>query len=193
MGVRDPNDVAAYEELEKRRIGGPRPLSGPVELRDHDPSWSERYAGHASRVRTALGERAVLVEHVGSTSVPGLIAKPIIDIVLEVPDAAEETAYAGDLEDAGYVLRLREPGWFEHRLFQTAGHDVNLHVFSAGCPETERMVRFRDRLRASAPDRELYARTKRELAVSGWSYMQQYADAKTDVIKQIMSSGPSAR
>ena len=187
MEVRDPNDVATYEEFAKRLIGGPRPLSGPVELRDYDPSWPERYAEHASRVRAALGERAVRVEHVGSTSVPGLVAKPIIDIVLEVPDSAEETAFVGELEAAGYVLRLREPDWFEHRLFNAAGQDVNLHVFSAGCSETERMVRFRDRLRASAADRELYARTKRELAVRDWKYLQQYADAKTDVVEQIMT------
>ena len=187
MGLRDPNDLAAYEELEKRVIGGPRPLSGPIELRDYDPSWPDRYAEHASRVRKALGERAVRIEHVGSTSVPGLVAKPIIDIVLEVPDSADEAAYVGDLEAASYVLRIREPDWFEHRLFETAGQDVLLHVFSAGCSETERMVRFRDWLGANTPDRELYVRTKRELAARDWRYMQQYADAKTDVVEEIMT------
>jgi len=187
LGLRDPNDLAAYEELEKRVIGGPRPLSGPIELRDYDPSWPDRYAEHASRVRKALGERAVRIEHVGSTSVPGLVAKPIIDIVLEVPDSADEAAYVGDLEAASYVLRIREPDWFEHRLFETAGQDVLLHVFSAGCSETERMVRFRDWLGANTPDRELYVRTKRELAARDWRYMQQYADAKTDVVEEIMT------
>jgi GrpB-like predicted nucleotidyltransferase (UPF0157 family) len=76
VGVPDPNDIAAYEELEKRVIGGPRPLSGPIDLRDYDPSWPDRYAEYASRIRVALGERAVRVEHVGSTSVLGLVAKP---------------------------------------------------------------------------------------------------------------------
>jgi GrpB-like predicted nucleotidyltransferase (UPF0157 family) len=187
----DPNDVAAYDELEKRVIGGPRPLSGPIELRDDDPRWPERYAEHAVRIRASLGERAVRIEHVGSTSVPGLVAKPIIDIVLEVPDSAAEGAYVGDLEPAGYVLRIREPDWFEHRLFNTPGRDVNLHVFSAGCAETARMVRFRDWLRANAPDRELYACAKRKLAARDWKYMQQYADAKTDVVEQIMTRAMS--
>ena len=187
MGLPDPNDVAAYDELETRAIGGPRPLSGRIELRDYDPRWPEHYAEHAVRVRAALGKRAVRIEHVGSTSVPGLVAKPIVDIVLEVPDSADEAAYVGDLEPAGYVLRIREPDWFEHRLFNTATRDVNLHVFSAGCSETERMVQFRDWLRANAPDRELYVRAKRELVARDWKYMQQYADAKTDVVSEIMT------
>ena len=191
VGGPDPNDVAAYDELEKRRIGGPRTLSGPIELRDYDPRWPARYGEHAARLRGALAGRVVRLEHIGSTSVPGLVAKPIIDIVLEVPDSADEAAYVGDLEAAGYALGFREPEWFEHRLFNTAGRGVNLHVFSAGCPETDRMVRFRDWLRANAADRELYVGAKRELAGRDWKYTQQYADAKTDVVKQIMSRATS--
>lgn len=187
LGLADPNDVAAYEGREKRVIGGPRPLTGPITLRAYDPCWPGRYAEHAARVRAALGERAVRIEHVGSTSVPDLVAKPIVDIVLEVPDSADEVAYVGALEAAGYALRIREPEWFEHRLFNTAARDVNLHVFSAGCSETERMALFRDWLLANASDRALYARTKRELAARDWKYMQQYADAKTEVIEQIMA------
>jgi GrpB-like predicted nucleotidyltransferase (UPF0157 family) len=187
VGLPDPNDVAAYDELEKRQIGGPRPLTGPIELRDYDPSWPERYAEHAARLRAALGDRLVRVEHVGSTSVPGLAAKPIVDIVLEVPDSADEPAYVGDLEAAGYVLRFREPEWFDHRFFDTPDRDVNLHVFSPGCSETDRMVRFRDWLRCSDADRELYLQTKRELATRDWKYGQQYADAKTGVVDEIMT------
>ena len=95
---------------------------------------------------------------------PGLAAKPIIDIALEVPDSTDEPAYVSDLEAAGYVLRFREPEWFEHRFFHTPDGTVHVHVFSAGCPETDRMVRFRDWLRTDDADRELYLRTKRELA-----------------------------
>jgi GrpB-like predicted nucleotidyltransferase (UPF0157 family) len=84
-------------------------------------------------------------------------------------------------------LRIREPDWFEHRMLRRADVAVHLHVFSAGCPETDRMVRFRDHLRGSAGDRDLYARTKRELAAREWKYMQQYADAKTAVISDIMA------
>ena len=187
MGLPDPNDVAAYDELEQRRIGGPMPLTGPIELRDYDPGWPERYAEQATRLREALGERVIRLQHVGSTSVPGLAAKPIIDIALEVPDSTDEPAYVSDLEAAGYVLRFREPDWFEHRLFKPADGGVNLHVFSAGCPETDRMVRFRDWLRTDDADRELYLRTKRELAGRDWKYMQQYADAKTGVVDEIMA------
>jgi GrpB-like predicted nucleotidyltransferase (UPF0157 family) len=136
-------------------------------------------------VRAALGDRVVRLEHVGSTSVPGLAAKPIIDIVLEVPDSSDEPAYVGDLEAAGYVLKIREPAWYEHRLLRVPG-SVNLHVFSAGCPETDRMFRFRDHLRSSAADRELYERTKRDLASRAWKFMQQYADAKNEIVGEIM-------
>ena len=133
-----------------------------------------------------------MLEHVGSTSVPGLPAKPIVDIVLEVPDSADEQAYVPDLGKAGYVLGIREPDWFEHRLLRGPRDAVNLHVFSAGCPETDRMLRFRDHLRTSTADRELYARTKRELAGRNWKYMQQYADAKTEVVGEIMARATAA-
>jgi GrpB-like predicted nucleotidyltransferase (UPF0157 family) len=135
----------------------------------------------------ALGERVVNLEHVGSTSVPGLPAKPIIDMVLEVADSSDEAAYVPDLEAAGYSLRIREPSWFEHRMLRRSDRSVHLDVFSADDPEPEQMIRFRDHLRASAADRELYAVTKRDLAAQDWKYMQQYADAKTGVIAEIMA------
>jgi GrpB-like predicted nucleotidyltransferase (UPF0157 family) len=125
--------------------------------------------------------------HVGSTSVPGLPAKPIIDILLVVADSAQETEYLTALEGAGYKLRVREPGWYEHRMFKGPENDVNLHVFSVGCPEVARMLAFRDRLRTNEADRELYARSKRTLAQREWKYTQNYADAKAPVIEEIMS------
>jgi GrpB-like predicted nucleotidyltransferase (UPF0157 family) len=162
------------------------PLPGRIALCDYDPVWADLYAAEAARVRVALGDRVIRLEHVGSTSVPGLPAKPIIDMVLEVPDSANEPAYVGDLEAAGYVLRIREPSWLEHRMFRVPRGGVHLHVFSRACPETDRMVAFRDHLRSSVADRELYARTKRELAAREWKYMQQYADAKSAVINELM-------
>ncbi len=187
MGLPDPNDVAAYDELEERRIGGPMPLTRPIELHDYDPRWPDLYAEHAARLRAALGERLLRVEHVGSTSVPGLPAKPIIDIALEVSDSADEPAYVPDLEAAGYALRIREPDWFEHRLLRPPDGAAHLPVFSASCGETDRMARFRDWLRANDADRELYLATKRDLAARDWKYMQQYADAKSDVVHQILA------
>jgi GrpB-like predicted nucleotidyltransferase (UPF0157 family) len=193
VSLPDPYDTAAYDAaLARITVGSPTPLSAPIEVRDYDPAWPVAYEREAARVTRALGERARRLEHVGSTSVPGLPAKPIIDIVLEVPNSADEPAYVPDLEAAGYALRIREPDWFEHRMLRGTGDPVNLHVFSAGCSETDRMVQFRDHLRGSAADRELYARTKRELATREWKYGQQYADAKTAVISEIMARAGAA-
>jgi GrpB-like predicted nucleotidyltransferase (UPF0157 family) len=188
LAARDPDDVAAYErDLARVTVGGPRPLEGPIEISDYDPDWSGWFAAEEAGIRAALGDRVLLLEHVGSTSVPGLPAKPLIDMAMEVADTADEPAYVPDLEAAGYVLRIREPEWFEHRLFKGPERDINLHVFPAGCAEVQRMIRFRDWLRANPDDRVLYATAKRELAARPWKYMQQYADAKTAVVAEIMT------
>ena len=134
-----------------------------------------------------LGEQLVDIEHAGSTSVPDLAAKPIIDIVMTVPDATDEDAYVGAMEAAGYALRIREPDWYDHRLFKGPETAVSVHVFSAGCPEVERMIAFRDHLRTNREDRQLYERTKRNLAARRWKYVQNYADAKADVVAEIMA------
>jgi GrpB-like predicted nucleotidyltransferase (UPF0157 family) len=187
-GARDPNDVAAYDEsLAKSYVGTPPELKSKIEIVDYDPAWPELYEREDVRIRAALGEKVVRLEHAGSTSVPTLPAKPIIDIVLEVRDSADEPAYVPDLEAAGYVLQIREPEWFQHRLFKGPDTNVNLHVFSTGCEEADRMVLFRDWLRGYDTDRERYAAAKRELAARDWKYMQQYADAKTAIVQEIMS------
>jgi GrpB-like predicted nucleotidyltransferase (UPF0157 family) len=159
----------------------------PITLADYDPAWPERFAREAERIRSALGDGALQIEHTGSTSVPGLAAKPILDVVLVVADSTDEALYVPALEAAGYVLRMREPEWFEHRLLKGMAPSVNLHVFSRGCEEVERMLRFRDHLRANEDDRRLYERTKRELAGHGWGHVQNYADAKTGVIREILA------
>ena len=188
MTPRDPDDVAAYDrELAEVTIGGPRPLAGPVEIHDYDPGWPRLYEREEDRIRSVLGDRVIRIEHVGSTAVPGLPAKPLIDVVLEVHDAADEAAYVPALESGGYVLRIREPDWFEHRLLKGPDTEVNVHVFTVGCEEVDRMLLFRDWLRENAADRELYAERKRELAGREWKYMQQYADAKTAVVLEIMA------
>jgi GrpB-like predicted nucleotidyltransferase (UPF0157 family) len=162
-------------------------IDGPVRLAEPDPAWPVQFAREAQRIRAALGSRALQVEHVGSTAVPGLAAKPIIDIVLTVRDAADEAAYVPDLEATGYVLQFREPDWFEHRFLRDRDPDVQIHVFTAGSPEVERMLAFRDRLRTRPEERELYERTKRELAARDWDYVQDYADAKSAVVEKIIS------
>jgi GrpB-like predicted nucleotidyltransferase (UPF0157 family) len=162
-------------------------LDGPVRLVDYDPEWPALFAREATRLRQALGERALLVEHVGSTSVPGLAAKPIVDVLLAVADSADEAAYVPALEAAGYALRIREPDWHEHRLFKGPDTEVNLHVFSAGSVEIERMLLFRDRLRDVHEERERYVATKRGLAARRWQHVQDYADAKTAIVEEIIA------
>jgi GrpB-like predicted nucleotidyltransferase (UPF0157 family) len=192
--LRDPSDIAAYDkELPEVTIGGPQVLTGRIEIREYDPAWPELYAREAERIRAVLGDRVVRLEHGGSTSVPGLPAKPIIDIVLEVPDSSDELAYVPDLEAAGYVLRIREPDWFEHRGFKGPDTDINLHVFSAGCAETDQMLLFRDWLRSNEADCELYLQAKRDLAARDWKYTQQYADAKTAVVSEIIARARAAQ
>jgi GrpB-like predicted nucleotidyltransferase (UPF0157 family) len=164
-----------------------RPLSAPILVVPYDSAWPDRFQRECQKIRTALGQQALRIEHVGSTSVPGLPAKPIIDILLVVADSANEVKYATALEGAGFRLHIREPGWHEHRLFKGPEEDINLHVFSAGCSEVERMLAFRDWLRKNEADRELYAECKRRLAQQQWKYTQNYADAKTPVIEEILS------
>lgn len=174
------------ERLRAAVVGELRPTNAPVRLVEYDPAWPLLFEREAARIGSALGGRALLVEHAGSTSVPGLAAKPVVDIVLAVADSADEQAYVPLLEAAGYVLRIREPDWFEHRLFKGPDTDVNVHVFSERCAEIGRMLAFRDHLRRDPEDRELYLRTKRELAARTWRYVQHYADAKTRVVEEIL-------
>jgi GrpB-like predicted nucleotidyltransferase (UPF0157 family) len=167
---------------------GERPRhDGPIELVEYDAAWAVRFEREAEQIRAVLGDDARLVEHVGSTSVPGLAAKPIVDIVLAVPDSSDEDTYVPALEAAGYALRIREPDWYEHRVLKPPDMSVNVHVFSDGCPEIARMLAFRDRLRTNEADRELYERTKRTLAAREWAYVQDYADAKTEVVEEIVA------
>jgi GrpB-like predicted nucleotidyltransferase (UPF0157 family) len=188
MGA-DPHDVPSAAEVRIRAvtIGEPDRLNGAIELRAYDPQWPEQYGIEAERVRAVLGSRALCVEHVGSTSVPALAAKPIIDMLLVVADSSAESDYVPPMEGAGYTLRIREPDWYEHRLFKGPLVNINLHVFSEGCPEIARMIDFRDHLRADAGDRALYQQTKQELAARQWRYVQEYADAKTEVIEAIVA------
>src|SRR5579884_3895999 len=158
------NVIYTEEQLQAIHVGEYKPLNGPVLIVDYDPQWPALFEREARRIRAALGDRVVLLEHVGSTSVPGLAAKPIIDMLLVVPDSSDEAAYVPLLEAAGYLLRIREPEWYEHRVFKGPDTNVNLHVFSPGCPEIDRMIGFRDRLRSHDAERELYQAAKRDLA-----------------------------
>lgn len=151
-------------------------------LADYDPQWPNAYAEQERRIRAALGPAAVLIEHIGSTSVPGLAAKPVIDVLLTVEDITAEEDYLDQLLDVGYELRVREPG---HRMVRTPARDVHVHVLRSGDQAATDYLLFRDRLRADHEDRDLYERTKRALTEQDWADMNAYAEAKTGVIAEI--------
>ena len=181
------------DQLRDVTIGEPQVIGGTVELVEYDRSWPGLFAREARRIECALGRLALRIEHVGSTSIPGLAAKPIIDILLVVADSADENGYAGALSATGYVLRIREPDWYQHRMFKGEDPIVNLHVISEGCPEIERMLLFRDWIRHNKADCALYERTKRELARREWKYIQNYADAKGAVVEEIIGRARASR
>ena len=187
MGAaKPPNAPLTEEQILAANVGTPVVLNGTIDLRPYDPHWPAMYATLADRIRAALGPRILLLEHVGSTSVPGLSAKPVIDIVLAVAESADESAYVPALEGLGFVLKIREPGWFEHRLLKSSAAEINLHVFSDGCEAIGRLLAFRDWLRTHDDDRKLYERTKQALAARTWKYMQNYADAKSEIVSEIL-------
>ena len=167
--------------------------SPAIAVVDYDPAWAERFHKEVARIRPALGEAAQGIEHIGSTSVPGLAAKPIVDILVVVEDSSDEASYVPALEGAGYILRVREPDFHEHRMFRTPAKDVHVHVYSSGSSEIERYLSLRDHLRESSEDRELCARTKRELASRDPPSMQHYAEAKTEVIEGIIVRAAARR
>ncbi|MCS6545204.1 GrpB family protein [Curtobacterium herbarum] len=168
-------------------MGGPEALR--VGLHEHDPAWAVTFAEHRERILRAVGPLDVRVEHIGSTSVPGLAAKPIVDLVVVVPDITDESAYLDPLLGSGYELRVREPG---HRLVRTPTRDVHVHVYERGATAVEDYLLLRDRLRNDPDDRALYEATKRALLSGTWDDMNDYADAKTDVIRAVMDRARAA-
>lgn len=168
-------------------VGGVEALE--VALHDHDDRWADLYLDHRRRIANALAGADVEIEHIGSTSVPGLAAKPIIDIVVAVPDITAEEDYLDALLAAGYVLRVREPG---HRLVRTPARDVHVHLYERDDSAVGEYLLLRDHLRSDAGDRALYEATKRELLGTRWNDMNDYADAKTEVILAIKERARAA-
>ncbi len=182
------------EELARVRLKPPAPA--PVEVVAPNPRWPVVFDRVRDRIVAALGPTAIEIEHVGSTSVPGLWAKPVIDVDLVVPDSSDEAAYVPALEAAGFELRARQPEWEQHRYFRSTDPDANLHVFSPGSVESQRMRRFRDRLISDAADRTSYAALKRALAHQGFTDVMHYNNAKAalvyDIYERIFAADPEA-
>ena len=148
--------------------------------------WPETFDRHRARIAATLGAGAVGIDHIGSTAVPGLAAKPIVDTLVVVADSADEDSYLPAMERAGYVLRVREPDFEEHRMFRTPERDVHVHVLSVGSPEIERYLRLRDALRAAPFLRARYQALKQTLAAQDWQDMNAYAQAKSVMIETII-------
>ncbi|WP_116951169.1 GrpB family protein [Jiangella endophytica] len=165
-----------------------RPETRPIDVVDYDPAWPARYEAVATRIRDALGERVLGLQHIGSTSVPELPAKPVIDVDLTVADPADEPAYLPDLEAAGFVLVIREPSWHEHRALKYADPNTNLHVFGPGCPEVTRQRLFRDWLIEHPEDlaryRDAKLRAAADTTASG-GIVTDYNRHKEPVIREI--------
>lgn len=170
--------------LSEAWISGPEVLDTTIELVEYSPAWPRTFEHLAEEMRSVLVP-GVDIHHAGSTSVPGLCAKPVIDIVLAVPDSRDEASYVPALTDLGYALTIREADWYEHRVLKHTTPRVNLHVFTHDCPEIASMLAFRDHLRTHPGAREAYAAVKRELASRTWTYMQDYADSKSPIIERI--------
>lgn len=177
--------ISDPEQLAAAWVGGDDLRSEAVTVVDADPLWAARFAEEEARLREVLGTVALNIEHVGSTSVPGLAAKPIIDIDVLVDDSEDEERYVPPLEPAGYRLVIREPWWNGHRMLRHDDARINLHVFPVGAAEPARHLLFRDWLRAHPEDRDLYAAAKRGLAAANAATPHEYNLAKNAVIDRI--------
>jgi GrpB-like predicted nucleotidyltransferase (UPF0157 family) len=155
-----------------------------VEIVDYDPAWPEAFEKHRRRIVNALGETARTVEHIGSTAVPTLAAKPIVDIMVTVDNPEDEAAYLRALEETGYVLRVREA---DHRMFRTPERDVHVHIWRRGSEDEKRHLIFREHLRSNPDDRDAYVALKRSLA-GRWKDVNYYAEAKGPFIRQTVES-----
>jgi GrpB-like predicted nucleotidyltransferase (UPF0157 family) len=184
--------VPSFEEITRQPepdpnenpwVNGP-PAPETVTIVAYNPEWPRRYQDLSTQIRAALGEVALSTEHVGSTSVEGLAAKDVIDIDLVVADPRAEDGYVPPLERLGYVLVVREPSFYQHRMLRLAEPRVNLHVFGPDGPETVRHRMFRDWLRAHPEDRARYEEAKRA-AVPGGGTVMAYNRRKEPVIREI--------
>jgi GrpB-like predicted nucleotidyltransferase (UPF0157 family) len=187
MPTMDRDDLNAY--LDTVLIGGRERVA--ITIADYDPAWPARFERERARIEEAFGGGSpIRIEHIGSTAVPGLAAKPIVDILVTVENPDDEAAFASARAHAGYELRVREPG---HRMFRTPQRDVHVHVWADDDAEVGRYLALRDRLRGSREDRLAYERLKRELASRDWDDMNHYAHAKGELIEALLArAAPSS-
>ena len=179
--------VLSDEYIEKCIVSGQKEHNQKILLVEYDEQWPILFEKEKKRISQILKDKALMIEHIGSTSVAGLSAKPIIDILLVVEDAGCEEDCVEALCQQGYVLRIKEPDFENHHMFKGPDTDINLHVFSKGSKEIDKYLIFRNYLRAHPEARMLYEETKKKLAQKKWKYVQNYADAKSEVVLKIMA------
>jgi GrpB-like predicted nucleotidyltransferase (UPF0157 family) len=160
-------------------------MADPVVIVDYDPHWAKMFAEEEARIVEALRGLDAAVEHVGSTSVPGLAAKPIIDILIFVPDPEAAEKAIAPITALGYDYRgeLGIPG----RLYFSGSHPhkYHLHMYPRGHPEIARLLLFRDYLRANSDAARDYAELKRALAEKFRDNREGYTEAKSDFIRSV--------
>ncbi|GAB3264038.1 GrpB family protein [Nocardioides dilutus] len=181
--LRRPFELTDLDQSDAAVIGTAPP--GTVRVVPYDESWPAMADALIAAIREVLGDRVVELDHVGSTSVPGLAAKPVIDLDLVVPDPADEAAYVPALESLGLLLHIREPDWEEHRLLTRVDRSVNLHVFGPAAAEPRRCLLFRDWLRSHPQDRDAYGGLKASLAAQGFERVMDYNNHKAAMVYDI--------
>jgi GrpB-like predicted nucleotidyltransferase (UPF0157 family) len=174
-------DPDLERELDEIIIGERQP--GPVALVEYDRAWPGRFEAVRAELEEALGPLAETIEHIGSTAVPGLAAKPIIDVLVTVSRIEPDAQYVSAIESLGYGLRVREAG---HRMFRPPARDVHVHVWAEGSTDAQDYLLFRDRLRSSPADRRAYEGLKRELAPQDWPDLNYYARAKGPFVAELL-------
>lgn len=165
-----------------------QPAREPIDMVPADPAWPVVFEEIAAGLREVLGARVLDLLHVGSTSVPGLAAKPVIDIDLIVANPANEPSWLPALEAAGFVLTAREPWWHEHRMLRGYDPRSNIHIFGPDAAEPWKHRIFRDHLLRDHTDRDRYARAKQDaarLASAEYETVMEYNRRKEEVIRAI--------
>jgi len=178
-----PFELSDLDRADAAVVGSSRP--GSVHVVPYDDSWLDRASALMAEINAVLGDRVLELEHVGSTSVPGLAAKPVLDLGLVVADPADEAAYVPALEPLDLLLHIREPDWEEHRMLTRPDRSVNLHVFGPTSPEPRRVILFRDWLRTHPDDREAYGALKTALADQGFERVMDYNNHKAELVYDI--------
>ncbi|MBT4096009.1 MAG: GrpB family protein [Gemmatimonadetes bacterium] len=162
-------------------------MAGEIELCEYSAAWPRQFIDVAMPIRAALGSVAQRIDHIGSTAIPQIAAKPVIDVQISVASLIPENAFREPLEAAGYVWRQDNPDLTKRYFRESPGERrTHIHVRQAGSLPEQLALLFRDYLRVSDVDRSLYEETKRELAVTCRDDRLAYTEGKGPAIWEIL-------